>query len=450
MATDQVTFSQVIPTSARLIYFNLSGQPYNTTTPAYENWTDGDYANYQVNGTQQGTSPVFLFTRPAGVTVPFVAAVVIPAGGTPSTDTWMGGSTQLVPDAAPGAASGLPILGSNTGPMSLSGGLTITNNAGDALNLTSQGGGGNGINAIGNGSGNGIWAQGGFTGIGILAYGGGSSGDAIKGQATSGDGLHLLTLSGNGINAVASGGNGHGIFGTGAGSGDGIRGQGALTGAGFHGRGGATSGDGMLMEARGGNSNGIEGVGVGLGGSIVSASLAPNQIVIATYAPPATGTAPLSAKPAFQDQTVNVAINYGFLGSNGQPFTLYYDATGWSEIVWTAKKNQADADAAAILAIKVSSPPGGSDGLYLLNGAAPSGGTTASDGTITNVTVATATSTTLAQLNFTVNLTARGSTIPAGGYYWEVAIYKSGVKQQWFGTGFLNAQQTLQQSPGPP
>jgi hypothetical protein len=123
---------------------------------------------------------------------------------------------------AAGAAGGLLISGTNTGPMSISGGVTFSNSTGDALALTSSGSNGNGLNASGNGTGAGILTTGGATGNGLKTVGGATSGDAILTSTVSG---HGATFAGSGtakhgINATgaaASGGNaaGNGISATG-------------------------------------------------------------------------------------------------------------------------------------------------------------------------------------------------------------------------------------------
>lgn len=156
-----------------------------------------------------------------------------------------------------------------------------------------------------------------------------------------------------------------------------------------------------------------------------------------------------SAPPALMTSNKKLELDVNYPWSQALVFPL--DATGWSAIDFIAKANATDADGAAKVAIRLSSPAGGSDGLYLLNGAAPIGGASASDGSITNVNIVAASSTAPAQTQLTVNLTARGAAITAGGYYWEVAVYNSnGVKQSWLGSGTLKATQTVLASPAAP
>jgi hypothetical protein len=133
------------------------------------------------------------------------------------------GLTPL-PTAAAGAAGGLHINGANTGPLSVSGGVTYTNSGGDAFALTSSGGNGNGLNATGNGTGSGMQGTGGATGHGVNAVGGATSGSGFRGIATtSGDGIHA----------------------GGAGAFHGVNFIGGATGNGMNLTGGATSGAGL-------------------------------------------------------------------------------------------------------------------------------------------------------------------------------------------------------------
>lgn len=136
-------------------------------------------------------------------------------------------------NAAPGAANGLPINGANTGPVSWTGGWSITNSGGDALALTSSGSNGSGLNASGNGTADGIKATGGATGRGVHAVGG--------------------ATSGAGIRCEAQGGNSLGIHGLGFGSGAGIRFEGGPTGQGAIFIGGSTSGDGIDITTTAGD-----------------------------------------------------------------------------------------------------------------------------------------------------------------------------------------------------
>lgn len=91
---------------------------------------------------------------------------------------------QYLPSIAAGAAGGVFISGANAGPLSVSGGTTLTNAAGDGLTCSSTGGNGNGLNALGNG-----------TGAGFNAFGGSTSGPGIKSSGGLTNGYGLLCVS---------------------------------------------------------------------------------------------------------------------------------------------------------------------------------------------------------------------------------------------------------------
>src|SRR5579862_277327 len=103
---------------------------------------------------------------------------------------------------------------------------------------------------------------------------------------------------------------------------------------------------------------------------------------------------------------INVENNYAFT------FTRNYalvDSTGWTQFCFTVKKNATDLDSAAIVFVKLTSPPSGTDGLVLLNGGSPISPTTAADGSITvnNAPFNT---------NLTVFLSGRGTNLNPGAY----------------------------------
>lgn len=149
-----------------------------------------------------------------------------------------------IPSAAAGAANGLIINGANTGPISWTGGMSISSSTGHALNITSthsgsdgllcvgpnagifaqaSGVGGNGIIAwgigtnangflcLGSGTGVGMSISGGPTGNGITVTGGGTSGVGISILTTSGDGLSITPTAGHAITATANGTSKHGL-----------------------------------------------------------------------------------------------------------------------------------------------------------------------------------------------------------------------------------------------
>lgn len=159
-----------------------------------------------------------------------------------------------VPNATAGAANGLVIAGTNA-PITFSG-------SGNAMTLTSTGANGHGLAATGNGSGNGIMGTGGATGDGIEGQGGATNANGMhmlgagtgvgaifnSGAGASGDAVQITALSTNGGGLVIQGkGTGDGITSTGGASahGDGVHfvGGGNATGAGIRAAGGATDGD---------------------------------------------------------------------------------------------------------------------------------------------------------------------------------------------------------------
>lgn len=158
----------------------------------------------------------------------------------------------------------------------------------------------------------------------------------------------------------------------------------------------------------------------------------------ATYYPAATGSAPTSSAPAINGQTLSWAINYPV----AQPFSLSnVDSTGWTQFVFTIKAKNTDADAAALVTVKLTNPGSGSDGLTLLNGAAPSSPTTAADGSISVSGVTGST-------NLTLNLTSYGHALAAGNYVWELTRYSGGASTKTrLGTGPWQATQTVRANP---
>lgn len=164
-----------------------------------------------------------------------------------------------VPAAAPGAAGGLFIAGTNA-PVTITG-------AGNALTLTSTSGNGYGLLASGQGTGAGVGAVGGATnghGIASVAQGSGSGVYTIASGATGNGFFAQGNTTGFGIGAIG-GSDGHGIVGQGGVNATptgthGIYGQaGSNNGTGVRGQGCITNGDG--------NSIGIGGVGSVQGGA---------------------------------------------------------------------------------------------------------------------------------------------------------------------------------------
>lgn len=116
MANESIQLSQSV-SAVKFYYFNPldAEKVWNPSagTPAYEAWSDGSYSSYGVSATQQGTSKRWTATRPAGVTVPFKVVARQVVDGTLANDTVLGSGTQLVPDAAPGTSTGLPVANSS-------------------------------------------------------------------------------------------------------------------------------------------------------------------------------------------------------------------------------------------------------------------------------------------------------------------------------------------------
>lgn len=164
----------------------------------------------------------------------------------------------------------------------------------------------------------------------------------------------------------------------------------------------------------------------------------PVTIIIPTNI---SGTIPSGSTAPLAGKNIDAAIDYPF----SQAFTINnLDATTWTEIVFMVKKSPTDADSAAAIKIKLSNPSAGGDGLLLLNGAAPTGGTTAADGSIT---VSQANS---SGISFIVALTAKGMGLAsAGSYAWEPTLFLSGVKSVFLGGGQFQVEQSLYQSPSP-
>jgi hypothetical protein len=114
--------------------------------------------------------------------------------------------------------------------------LVVSNASGNAVEFTSTGSNGHGVQITGHGTGHGLYTIGGATG----------HGSAFQGGATSGDGLLCVAVNGHGGRFIA-GTSGVGIWGIGLGAGAGMRLDGGATGAGMRVIAGTTSGDGILV-----------------------------------------------------------------------------------------------------------------------------------------------------------------------------------------------------------
>lgn len=148
---------------------------------------------------------------------------------------------HALPDVTSGAAGGLLILGTNTGPLSISNGVTISNSNDnqDALTLTATGA-----------ASAGLWSTGVLAGIEL---------EGVGGTLTSGYGLliHGAPGGGDGIHIVAQGGNAHGISATGHNGGSGLILSGGITGHGLLSVGGSTSGQGIWAMGTTGAASGL-------------------------------------------------------------------------------------------------------------------------------------------------------------------------------------------------
>lgn len=172
---------------------------------------------------------------------------------------------SALPSAAAGAAGGLVINGANTGTLTLAGSLAVTNSAGNAVTLTSSGGGGSGLALVGQGASPGLAMTGGASAPGFTTTAGGSgqNGATFSGS-TTGHGVQFIAGSsgGNGIRTQAAGAsgffsqstgsNGSGMELLGNGTGDGFKSTGGANGHGMDLIGGTTTGDGFRATTTGG------------------------------------------------------------------------------------------------------------------------------------------------------------------------------------------------------
>lgn len=145
------------------------------------------------------------------------------------------------------------------------------------------------------------------------------------------------------------------------------------------------------------------------------------------------GTVPSGSVPALAGQTITAQTNYPF---SGVIAVSGFDASSWTKLEFVVKASPSDPDSAAKLTIQLSNPGSGSDGLTLLNGAAPVAPVVAADGSIT---VGTANS---SGLSITVSTTARGMGVAAGRYTWELVVFLGGSKAPWLGSGQFVVDQT--------
>lgn len=88
---------QTVYTTGKTLYaviVNLSGQAWNTATPAFESITAADWGNYAVSLTLQSTTQLYIGNFPTGITTPgrYSVSIFLQVGGSPATtDTYIGG-----------------------------------------------------------------------------------------------------------------------------------------------------------------------------------------------------------------------------------------------------------------------------------------------------------------------------------------------------------------------
>jgi hypothetical protein len=321
------------------------GQMENLSTRATEVYASANYPKYAVTLKQQGSGPRWVGSTPYWIQQSFlnqdcrytsVSAGTISEADhsaddpTIATKVWWSGTGQYVPpqtdssgrpqsnmvqcggsavaagaipNAAAGAANGIPINGTNTGPVSWSGGWTITNSTGHALALSSTGGNGDGLHATANGTGSGLSGTGGLTGHGILATGGATSGSGFKGVApTSGSGasftgagtfhgLHLIAgATGNGLTIVAGSTSGLGV---------------AIT---------TTSGDGVSILPTNGNAVTAAGQGVNKSGAVFTGGSGTGTGIVGNISGNIAGTVTVGGYASNQDPATLVWAGQGVNG----------------------------------------------------------------------------------------------------------------------------------------
>lgn len=146
------------------------------------------------------------------------------------------------------------------------------------------------------------------------------------------------------------------------------------------------------------------------------------------------------AHPAIDGTLLVAYCHYPFR----QDFALLgLDSVGWTQFVFTVKTStDIKSDDGAKIAIKVSDPAAGDDGLFRLGGSAVAdAGAAPADGA---VVVTQAVTDTL----LSVRLTAKGMEIPDGDLVWELTRYAGGIKYLC-GSGQFTANQVVRRTPEP-
>lgn len=134
----------------------------------------------------------------------------------------------------------------------------------------------------------------------------------------------------------------------------------------------------------------------------------------------------------FTEATLNATIDYPFT------WTFTYaglDCSAWSQFTWTVKQNASDLDSAAIVAIKKTNPPSGTDGLITLNGAPYA---IHSDGSLTITTSTNAIGQPSTQVAVTLNAAGMALASSFGGI-WGTTVYFATVKQPQIDGGRFEA-----------
>lgn len=289
---------QALGTTATTLYAQIiratDGKIWNTSgTPAFENYSTANIADYDIAMTEAGTaSGYFTGDFPSSITIGLYSIIVRQrAGGSPAESDivvasgnieWTGTVVNCISNAdTNGRLDISKILGTAISTPATAGILDVNiKNINNVVAATP--GAANGIliagsNApttfAGSSSTAGLTITGGSSATGALVLtGGSSSGAGFYISTTSGDGIsvnptagHAMTLVANGttkhgINATGGSTTSHGIMATGGGVGHGIY---ALSGNG-------STGDGIRVAAQSTNGNGLNLIGIGTGPGLLS------------------------------------------------------------------------------------------------------------------------------------------------------------------------------------
>lgn len=200
------------------------------------------------------------------------------------------------------------------------------------------------------------------------------------------------------------------------------------------------SGGGTFVSA----DDSLQAIGSGQSSDLTAAQVwSYGNRTLTSGSTPTTVIPSSGASTTYTGSTVYAGLNYPL-----QVIRVYrgLDLTSFSQIVWTAKTSDAIADSAATLTVVLSNPPAGTDGLQLLNGAAPVSPTTAADGALTvNTQYAVSDQ---VQTTISLTLTARGmGLIASEDYAYELTNYSGGIKAPVLDGGTLSVSATVRQNP---